>query len=413
MISSLRASSLIRLSMRFASARVSLLARSKALRGAAAWVILFWLAPTLVAATKEHPDPAPEVVTTAKGTVEVGTLAGVAYRIDVPPEWNHSLVVFFHGYSERQTTFKSTSGLNEVTRPAFERGFAVAQSAYSAPGWALAEGVPESEALRQYFVKRYGKVKETIAAGASMGGALIMETIEQNPKPYAGALDVCGAVGPSYEEFQRRFAWRAAFDFYFPGLMPVVLPVPVEYAETAALKAKIAAALKARPEAAMQMRNLTGLHSDADLVNGMSYFTFFIVDMQHRSGGNPFDNRNYLYTGTNPLSSASDEALNDGVKRYAADESARRYMVAHYTPTGRLTRPMLALHTTYDPLIPGTTLALYGHMVEEAGFGENLVQQYVHRDGHCAISPQQVGEGFDELLGWIHDGKRPVPGLMR
>jgi hypothetical protein len=87
--------------------------------------------------------------------------------------------------------------------------------------------------------------------------------------------------------------------------------------------------------------------------------------------------------------------------------------VAHYTPTGRLTRPMLAVHTMYDPLIPGTTLALYAHEVEAAGFGENLVQQYVHRDGHCAFSRQQVGESFDELLAWINGGKRPAPGLLR
>ena len=371
------------------------------------------LLPAWAAATDRKPDPPPEVVSSTRGVTEVGTLGGVAYRIDVPAAWNQSLVVFFHGYSERPAVFRTGWGLNEVTGPIFERGFAVAQSGYSATGWALAEGVPESETLRQYFVKKYGKVKETIAAGSSMGGALTMETIEQNPKPYAGALDLCGAVGSSYEEFQRRFAWRAAFDYYFPGLMPVLAPTPEEYEETSALRAKIAAALKANPVAAAQMRILTGLHTDADLVHAMSYFTFAITDMQHRSGGNPFDNRNYLYTGTDPASSASDEALNDGVKRYTADEPARRYLVAHYTPTGKLTRPMLALHTMYDPLIPGTTLALYGHEVEEAGFGENLVQQYVHRDGHCAFTPQQVGESFDELLGWIHGGRRPTPGLLR
>jgi pimeloyl-ACP methyl ester carboxylesterase len=345
-----------------------------------------------IAVTKPKPqaDPAPEVVSSARGVIEVGTIAGVPYRIDVPAAWNHSLVMFFHGYAERRPTFRTTDGLNEVTSPIFSRGFAVVQSAYSASGWALAEGVPESEALRQYFVKKYGKAQETIAVGSSMGGALTMETIEQNPKPYAGALDLCGAVGPSYEAFQRRFAWRAAFDFYFPGVMPTLVPSPAE-----------------------EMLGLTGLRSDADLARGVSYFTFVITDMQHRAGGNPFDNRNFLYTGTSTASSASDEAVNDGVKRYAADEAARRYLVAHYTPTGRLTKPMLALHTMYDPLIPGASLALFGHEVESAGFGENLVQQYVHRDGHCAFTTQQVGDSFDELLGWIHSGKRPVPGLLR
>jgi len=399
--------------MAHASRSASLFFSASLFRFAAGATIAIALVPALGGATTAKADPAPEVVNSTKGTTEVGTLGGVAYRIDVPVAWNHSLVMFFHGYTEHVPAFKASGGLNEVPKPIFERGFAVAQSAYSAPGWAAAEGVPESEALRQYFLKKYGKVKETIAAGTSMGGALIMETIEQNPKPYAGALDLCGTVGPTYEVFQRRFAWRAAFDFYFPGLMPPLVPTPLEYAETPALRAKIAAALKANPAAATELRGLTGLHADADIVHDISYFTFEIVDLQHRAGGNPFDNRNYLYTGTNPASSASDEALNDGVKRYAADDRARRYLAAHYTPTGRLTRPMLALHTMYDPLIPGTTLALYAHEVEEAGFGENLVQQYVHQDGHCAFSPQQVGQSFDELLSWVHGGPRPTPGLLR
>lgn len=375
----------------------------------------FCVAAHAAPATKKtlQPDAQPEIVQSATGLVEVGTLAGVGYRIDVPTAWNHSLVVFFHGYTEGPTVFHATDGLNEVTGPIFARGYAVAQSAYSAPGWALAEAVPESESLRLYFVKRYGKVAETYTASVSMGGAIAMETIETNPKPYAGVLDLCGAVGPSYEEFQRRFAWRAAFDYYFPDLMPPLVPTPLDYRETDALKRRIAAALKANPQAATEMRALTGLHNDVDLMRLMSYTTYFLMDLERRGGGNPFDNRSYIYTGTSPSSSASDEALNDGVKRYAADPAARAYLVAHYTPTGRLTRPMLAVHTTYDPLIPGTSLALYAHEVEAAGFGEDFVQQYVHRDGHCAITPKQVGASFDELVAWVHGGRRPAPGLLR
>jgi pimeloyl-ACP methyl ester carboxylesterase len=374
--------------------------------------------PGFAAIDPGHPknkpvDPPPEVVRLDGRVIEVGSLGGVPYRIDVPAAWNHSLVVFYHGYTERQTTFRTTPGLNEVTGPIFDHGFAVAQSAYSTPGWALAEGIPETEALRQYFGHSYGKPLETLLASVSMGGALTMQTLEQNPAPYAGALDMCGAVGPSYEEFQRRFAWRAAFDYYFPGLMPSLVPAPTDFRETDALKEEIAAALKTNPVAATEMRNLTGLHTDGDLVHNMSYFTYFLMDMQRRAGGNPFDNRSYLYTGTNPNSSASDTSLNDGVRRYAADETARRYLVAHYSPTGRLTKPMLAVHTMYDPLLPGTTLALYAHEVEEAGFGDNLVQQYVRRDGHCAFTPKQVGQSLDELLEWIHTGKRPTPGLLK
>jgi hypothetical protein len=154
------------------------------------------------------------------------------------------------------------------------------------------------------------------------------------------------------------------------------------------------------------------LHSDRDVADDIVYFTYVIADLQHRAGGNPFDNRNFLYTGTNPTSTVADNALNDGVKRYAADPKAREYLLRHYTPTGRLSKPMLALHTTYDPRIPGSTLTVYAEQVAIAGFSQNLIQQYVHRDGHCAFTQEDVGRTFDEFIQWIHNDKRPPAGLL-
>lgn len=367
------------------------------------------------------PAPEPVVVTSASGTTEVGTLSGTQYRIDIPAAWNHALVVYFHGYSEGMYTYHADGPLNEQTTPIFERGYAIIQSAYSTPGWALAEAYPETEQLRQYFLKKYGqpaegkkgaRQMETIVAGGSMGGALVMATLELNPKPFAGGLNLCGSVGPTDLAFQRRFAWRAAFDFYFPNLMPPLVPSPPDFRETKALREKVIEALKTNPTAAAALHGLMSLHSDRDVADDIVYFTYVIADMQRRAGGNPFDNRNFLYTDTNPTSTATDNALNDGVRRYGAETAAREYLLRHYTPTGHLNRPMLALHTTYDPRIPGSTLAIYGEQVAMADFSHNLVQQYVHRDGHCAFSPEEVGRSFDELVQWIHSGKRPAPGLL-
>ncbi len=378
-------------------------------------------AASATAQRKLAPDHDPVIITSAAGTTEVGTLSGTGYRIDVPVNWNHALVVYFHGYSEGIFTYKAENPLNEQTLPIFERGYAIIQSAFSTPGWALAEAYPETEQLRQYFLKKYekpsegkkaAKQMETIAAGGSMGGALVVATLELNPKPYSGGLNLCGSVGPTDMAFQRRFAWRAAFDFYFPGLLPQLVPSPPNFRESRALKEKISDALKANPTAATAMRGLMELHSDHEVVDDIVYFTYVITDMQRRAGGNPFDNRNFLYTNTSPTITATDNALNDGVHRYAPDPGAREYLLHHYTPNGHLNRPMLSLHTTYDPTIPGTSLAYYAEQVAIAGFSQNLVQQYVHRDGHCAFSPDEIGRTFDELVQWIHTGKRPTPGLL-
>ncbi len=379
------------------------------------------LAGSASAATKPAPDSDPEIVRTAAGTTEVGTLSGTPYRIDIPANWNRSLIVYFHGYAESPFTYRVTGPLNEQTQPIFDRGYAIVQSAFSAPGWALAEAYPETEELRLYFLKKYSqpaagkkaaKQMETIIVGASMGGALVTAELELNPKPFTGGLDLCGSVGPTDLAFQRRFAWRAAFDFLFPGVLPPLVPSPPDFQESRALRQRAADALKANPLAASSMRALTSLHTDREVADMMVYFTFVIADMQRRAGGNPFDNRDYLYVGTSPGSSTSDNALNDGVHRYAADPRARDYLLHHYTPSGRLARPMLALHTTYDPRIPSNTLAIYNEQVAIAGFSQNLVQQYVHRDGHCTFTPDEIGRAFDELTAWTHTGRRPAPGLL-
>ena len=340
-------------------------------------------------------------------------LNGAAYRIDIPNDWNHRLVVYYHGYAQQPVTFHIAERLTGQQQPLFERHYAVAQSAYSQTGWALPQAYPETEALRQYFGKRFGAPRETYVVGTSMGGALVMVTLELNPKPYIGGLDLCGAVGPTSESFDRRFAMRAAFDYYFPRLMPPILSVPVDFEANRAERTRIAAALQENPQGAAAMRSLMGLHTDAEVASDIAYFTFVIGDMERRSGGNPFDNRNTIYSGTNASNSFGDYELNDKVHRYEGQALPRAYLLRHYTPTGRLGRPMLALHTVYDPVVPVSQLALYSREVEAAGFSQNLIQQYVHRDGHCTIRQDEVGEAFDELVAWTHSGLRPVAGQMK
>lgn len=372
----------------------------------------------VLAAQKSAKNEPPDILRTTTGTVETGKLAGAFYRIDIPTKWNHSLIVYYHGYAELPWTYHPTHSLLKQVLPAYERGYAVLESGYSNTGWAIDEALTDTEILRKYFVHKYGQPRETILIGNSMGGLLTSITLERNAKPYAGGLDLCGSVGPTYEAFTRRFAARAAFDVYFPDLLPPLVPFPstgypAPAPQSEATLRKISDALRDHPASAEALRNLMDLHNDADLAHLIRYISYVVADMQHKAGGNPFDNRNYLYTGTRPNSTTEDNRLNDAVRRYAADPGARRYLALHYTPTGQLSRPMLALHTTYDPVVPGASLALYGHMVERAGFGENIVQQYVHRDGHCTMSADEIGTAFDELTTWIHTRRRPTPGLLR
>ncbi len=355
----------------------------------------------------------PTVLQTPVGLTETGILDDAEYRIDIPKNWNHSLVVFYHGYAEEPYKYHPASSLNGQQLPFFERDYAVIQSAYSQTGWALAQAFPETEDLRRYFVKKYGQPKETYVAGGSMGGELTSITLEINPKPYMGGLDLCGSVGPTYLAFERRFAIRAAFDHYFPGVMGPLVPVPTDYSDNDSERHKVTVALQKNPAAALLMRNLSGLHTDSELAHDIAYFTFVVGDLQRRAGGNPFDNRNLIYTGTNPASTASDYELNDKVQRYAASPQAFTYLARHFTPNGHLGRPMLALHTVYDPIVQISLLPIYHEEVQAAGAGQNFVQQYVDAEGHCNFTHDEIGNAFDELVRWTHGAPMPPSGLMR
>ena len=381
-----------------------------------AWLlpaVLLFLSFTALAAPPSQKPSHAQVLHSSSGLTEVGLLNGAAYRIDIPSVWNHSLVVFYHGYARWPVGFHIAARLTSQQTPFFDRHYAVVQSAYSTSGWALQQAYPETESLRRYFSRKYGQPRSTFVVGDSMGGELVAITLELNPRPYLGGLDLCGSVGPTYQSFDRRFALRAAFDVFFPHVMPALVPVPAGYKDDIGDRDKVLAALRSNPSAATLMRNLTGLHTDLDLAHDIAYWTFVVGDMQHRSGGNPFDNRNYIYTGTSSTSSALDIDLNEKVTRYAASPHARAYLLRHYTPNGHLGRPMLALHTIYHPVVQVGQLSLYDHEVQAAGAGDNLVQQIVDREGHCNFTPNEVGDAFDELVRWSRNGPRPTPGVLK
>ena len=337
---------------------------------------------------------------------EIGVLNEAAYRIDVPANWNHRLIVYYHGYRENPVIFKSGPP-SRVNAEFLQHGYAVIQSGYSVTGWALAKAFPETEALRKYFVAKYGKPVKSYVTGESMGGTLAMMTIEQLPEYYNGALARCGRLDSSNEARQKAFAMRAAFDFYFPGLLPPLDPVPQNFLVSAAWRERVEQALGKNPKAAAAMRALLEVHDNHGVANAMLFTTYVVKDAQQKASGNPFDNRNYIYTGTE-----DDRALNNGVQRYAADPAATQFLVRYYTPTGRLLKPMLAIATTYDPVTNPSSIYPYELAVEREGYTENFVQQYVLANGHCNFTPQQVWTAFDELVDWTNEGKHPMPGLL-
>ncbi len=338
--------------------------------------------------------------------VEIGTLDGAPFRIDMPAKWNGVLLVYYHGYSETPVTFAKDKP-NRMGSGWASAGYAVAQSGYSTTGWAVEQAVPETEALREYTIAHYGQPKETYVLGHSMGGMLTIATIEKYPNRYDGALPLCGLLEPASYAFERGGALVAAFHYYYPGVLPGPVDIGASVPLDAELVKKVVAALPSNPTGHAELLALTRFKTDADLADVMVFFSYIERDLEQKIGAAVLDNHDLIYAG-----GADDNALNDGVHRYTASAAGLAYVKTWYTPSGLLLKPTLAVHTTYDPIIPPDTIAQYPDAVQHAASGDFFVQQYVKHDGHCNIEGQEMGAALAELIRWKRSGVKPAAGAV-
>lgn len=336
--------------------------------------------------------------------VETGEIAGAPFRIQIPPGWNHNLVTYAHGYLSRGDSWKPAG--KSISSIFLSRGFAFAESGYSRQGWAVEEGIAETEALRRYFSARYGKPDSTFVTGHSMGGLIALATIERYPDCYAGALPMCGPLVPSLVYVgDRMFGMLVTFESLFgrslpPEYRPLIdaPAVPEEVVERA-LRSDSALACGCAGHWDIRREDLPGI---------LAFYHMIYREIAERAGGNPIDNRSTVYAGLGPM-----PGLNDSIRRYAASPAALAYLAKYYTPTGVLEDPVVAVHTTYDPGVPPSLPSSYAATASLAGNDSRFVQYRVEADGHCNISPTRAGQAFDRLRKWASTGIRPEPGTLR
>jgi hypothetical protein len=340
-------------------------------------------------------------------TTEVGELRGAPYRIDIPPGWNGGLVMYCHGYRGAPVRFDAHAP-DETVQAFGPLAYAVAQSGYSAGGYAIREAVADTEALRRHFAARFGRPKETWLTGTSLGGSVTMMLMETAPKTYDGGLSMSAPLGPALDYTKVIvFDPLVLFEHLFPGHLPSPANVPTDFMTTWERTAALERLLDSKPEASATLRRFTQARSNKEQAMNLDLFTYILGELHRRWGGNAFDNQDTIYTGT-----GDDVAVNDGVKRYRADDRARAMAVRDYTPTGRLERPLLSLQAVYDPMVGRYASDRYADIVQLAGRGHLFAQQYVREDGHGRFTPEQIRSAFGELRRWRMSGERPPPGAV-
>jgi pimeloyl-ACP methyl ester carboxylesterase len=359
-------------------------------------LVLSALLAPLRAQTPAQPAPG--------NTIDRGVINGAPYYIEIPARWNRGLVMYTHGYTVAgdRPTPQDAPRMKSFREVFLSRGFAFAASDYSVQGWAIKEAIEDTEALRRRFVSKHGSPAETYITGHSMGGHITMAIIERYAEVYQGAMPMCGPLGAAVD-----FLNTGVFDMLvtFEALFPGTIGSP--YEPSLQTGGKVKAAIAADPARAAMYAQRFG-RTVAQLPAALSLFHVITGELKQRAGGEPFDNRNRIYSGF-----GDDVALNRSVKRYAAAPSARDYVRQYATPTGRISDPILTIHTTSDALVLGNDVTAYEVPAALAGTSDRFVARFVEANGHCNFTPEQAGTAFDALLAWAREGKRPAAGEQK
>ena len=371
---------------------------------------------------------------------------GAKYLIQVPANWNGTLLLYSHGYTPgpaNPVPDLSTS----FGGPLLAEGFALAASNYATTGWALEQAFVDQIAVLDKFEELvHAKPQRTIAWGHSLGGIITAGLVQLHPDRFSGALPMCGVLGGGVG------TWNGALDssFVLKELLAPNSPLQVAHitnpfgnyllSDQIVTQAQATPAGRARIALAGAINNLPGWYDPATPEPGPHdyaarefnqflwlkspdlVFSFaFRAELEARAGGNPSWNTGVDYRRQLARSIDRDEvvALYEAAglsleadlhtlqqaPRISADKHAFDYLAKNITFNGDLELPVLTIHTTGDGLVPVENEQSYGRVAREEGEGRLLRQAYVHRAGHCSFTAGEMLAALGALIHRLDTGR--------
>ena len=374
---------------------------------------------------------------------------GSTYVMDVPAAWNGTVLLYSHGYAPDGAPNPAHNAPSDAVRAALlDAGYAQIGSSYPETGWVLERALPAQLATLDLFRARFGPPRRTIGWGTSMGGMITTGLAERHGHRFAGTLAMCGlqqgGVANWNNTLDPLFAIRTLLA---PGTTTPLVRLPDQpsaFASVAALTAALDAAQatpqgRARIALAAALHNIPawtdasrpepapGDHDTAQLNQFAVLHLTILVGLSWRqeaeahAGGNMSWNTRVdygrmlarssiraevgaLYARAG-LSLPGDLSTLAAAPRISADPAAVRYLARNISFGGRLTRPMLTIHTTGDPLVPVQAQDAYADAVDDSHRSPLLRQAYVHRGGHCAFTTGEMLAALRTLERRISSGR--------
>jgi pimeloyl-ACP methyl ester carboxylesterase len=387
-------------------------------------------------------------VTTYKGKFA----DGAAYLIEVPSNWNGTLVLYSHGY----VTPGSQNQAEDVGDPItgaylLTNGYALGGSSYATTGWAIHEALPDQIEVLDKFRSLVGKPSRTIAWGHSLGGIITAGLVQRYPKRFDAALPMCGVVAGGVGIWNQALDSAFAFDVLLgsgSGLQLVDISDPFSnllIAEGILVAAQDTTQGQARIALAAALADTPGwfdplspepsatdyVTQEANQYQWLSQVDFpfgfdFRAELEGRAGGNPSWNNGIdyakqlarsvdsaevqaLYQAAGLNLDADLQSLNDAA-RITVDQSSLTYLTQNIIFNGQIHIPVMTLHTKGDGLVAVEDESAYKNVVHREGNSDFLRQVFVHRAGHCAFSPAETVVAFQALVDRLNNGSWPKLG---
>jgi dienelactone hydrolase len=349
-----------------------------------------------------------------------GVLDGAEYLIAVPKNWHGGLVVYAHG-------IQYGPGPGAVTAPPLGNhilgeGHAWIASGYRAREYRPDVAIEDLNALRELFLKEVGTPRWTIIYGQSMGGHIVVASLELQPRLYQGGLAECGLVdGISIADYLLAYTAAAEVISGVPLLdapdketfsrivnerVVPTLGVPGSYTARGRQFDSIVKYLMGADQAGhdlpLRLHGLQGRY-----LPNMQWRNPD-VEKEDRPGARAASTVHIRYH-IDPGLGITDDAINARVRRLHPAKSARSLRVdpVFAERTGKLEVPLVTLHETGDAWVPLSLEQSYRRRTIAAGTANLLVQRVVRAGSHCGYDGETREQAFDDLVGWVEHGVRP------
>lgn len=349
-----------------------------------------------------------------------GVLGGASYLMEVPANWTGGLVVYAHG-------IQYGPGPGAVTAPPLgnhilESGHAWISSGYREREYQPHLFIEDLVALRALFLKEVGPPRWTVIYGQSMGGHIVVASLELRPGLYQGGLTECGLVdGISIADYL--FAYTAAAEL-ISGVP--LLDAPDKDTFTRLLNERVVPALGTPGAYTARGRQFDSVvkylmgadQAGHDLplrLQGLEHR--YLMNMTYRDpdvekaatfGARAASTVHIRYR-IDPGLGLTEDELNARVRRLHPSKNGRSPSAnpVYAERTGRLTVPLLTLHETGDAWVPLSLEQSYRRRTIAAGTDQLLVQRVVRAPSHCGFDGETREQALDDLVAWLERGVRP------